>query len=719
MTAIAEFRPDRRCLLLLALLAVSCAEREPLSVLPAPGLSVGLEVSSARAVTGSRVAVAVSLAGDAPAMAGVQGELRYDPARTRYAGQRVEGGTLVMVNDADSAAGVLRLLGLALRPEGLPPRVVILEFDVLDPGYFDGLGFDFEAGATREVAEIRRATTSRARIAPDLSTGSARRMALDDWYALLRQTYAIDRMPALVPGQYVLNLRYGDATLNGAVDILDAANVANLAVGNRQLLTEANRDYVIAANVHPANLPLLGEDGDSLPPGRSADGSFSIDVLDAAIVANEAVGNDQPVAGELIPGRGPKPGAGARVVLSGVLPADRTLSRDTVYELQGLVIVPGSVTLTIEAGTSIEGDVATRGILAVYRGGDIVARGTRLQPIVFTCNAVVKSRGCWGGLVINGFSLLNNGEILPGGVDVNGCPQKLYPTSPAYGGGCLIDDSSGILRYVRIEYAGMAPAGEGPVPGLSLLGVGRGTTLDSIQVHASLGAGLLVAGGTADLRGIVLTDNAGDGLRWEDGWVGRAQFVMIQQSADNDHAMHGINWSVSPDAGPRSNPRIFNVTISGPPAGLGATGHGLLFEHGSAGTVSNAIVLRAGAAGLDIQGAASCAQAAGAMPGLFVSAAIFFASPDDFATDSDCVDESAYAATPSLGNRVGDPSLIAAFNTLTPDLRPLTGSAPATGFATPPSDGFFDGTAQYVGAAPPANLSGTNIPWYAGWTRGW
>ena len=66
-----------------------------------------------------------------------------------------------------------------------------------------------------------------------------------------------------------------------------------------------------------------------------------------------------------------------------------------------------------------------------------------------------------------------------------------------------------------------------------------------------------------------------------------------------------------------------------------------------------------------------------------------------------------------------DPGLVAPANTLTPDTRPLVGSPATSGGVPPPSNFFFDVTVTYLGAAEPANASRTNVPWYAGWSRGW
>ena len=702
----------------LALMALTLACRPDegsLSPQPSPHLDIRLGVTPLSGATGRRVAVRIlAEASNAAPLRGLQGVLRFDPAKLRYVGQPLEGTTAVLVNADDSLSGTLPVVSLSLTL--LEPATAELTFDILRADYLEGLSYRVVEAVTADlqvIADVRVAT------APVEMPGTPSRMpprylSVQDWAGHLGVAGG-PAGPKRLPGQGTI---YGDATLDLAINVLDALHTANLAVGNRQLLTDPSKDYVIAANVSPFNLPGLGEAGDANPPGRNTDGTYTITVLDAVAVANEAVGNDQAVAGEVVPGRAIP---ADRVILTGNIDSGvvRTLSRDTVYELQGMVNVLGSGTLVIESGTRIEGDVATRGSLVVRRGGTIDAQGTRLQPIIFTCNAATKTRGCWGGLSLSGFSLLNNGEILPGGSDVNGCPQKIGPVHPGYYGGCLIQNNSGILRYVRIEYAGMANPGQGPVAGLALLGVGSSTVIDSVQVYGSLGDGIYVGGGTVNFRSVLITNNAGDGLRWEDGWVGKGQFIIIQQDADNDHAIHGINFGLNPNAGPRSAPQLYHLSISGPPTGLGATGAGILLEHGTDAIIRNAVVYRAGGAGLDISGPETCARASVVPPFLRVENSIFFAGNPDFAADADCLDEAVYAMDPARSNRVLDPGLIAPGLMVSADFRPQPGSPALSGFIVPPSDGFFDLTASYLGAVGPANSTGSNIPWYAGWTRGW
>jgi hypothetical protein len=673
-----------------------------------------LAVSDGAAPVGALLTVQLYQQAAIADLRAVQGFLEYDPLRLEFIGQPLDRRVLVLVNATQADQGSLRVITTDQRP--LAPLVGEFVFRVRQPGFTNGLRFRFEAAATTGLRLIDRDTPV-ADLLPSLpqsaSPVAARRLAAADWTEYLAPRSASSG-PAVSsrPGE---GLIFGDATLDGFVSVRDVVTTSNVSVGLSPLLSDPTKDFAVAANVAPFNLPGLGEATDSFPPGREADGSSVINVLDVVAISNGAVGNASPVVGLAIPGRLV---ATNRVVLTGTLTASRRLAADTVYELQGTVAVAGPAVLTIDPGTRIEGDPVTRGELVIGGGAKIDARGTRLLPIVFTCKTGGTDRGCWGGLTLNGFALLNNGDILPGGVDVNGCPQKQSPNGTGYYGGCLVQNSSGTLRYVRVEQAGRAPTGQGPVPGLSLLGVGTGTTIDSVQVVGSLGDGLFISGGGATLRNIVLANNAAAGLRWDDGWVGKAQFLVVQQADDNRNAIEGSNYPPNPDSGPRSAPQLYNVTVVGPGNAAGAVGAGILLRDGSGITIRNAVILRPGAAGLDIKGAASCAIAQGTAPRLLIENSVFFLGSPDFATGDDCNVEAAIVTDPLRGNRVADPGLVAPFVTSTADLRPLGTSILLAGYATPPADGFFDTSALYVGAVAPANATTSNVPWYAGWTKG-
>lgn len=690
--------------LLAAVLALGCSA-DPALVPPVePSLTIALAVDTRNAEPGDTITVQV-IAEVVPGvrLGSLQGWIGFDPGALRYLGQPLAGDAPVIVNHGEGDRGHVRLV--TLRLQGLPEAVAEFRFLVRRVDYLDQLRFETEEAATSDLRLVHPVATAPLALRPATFPGRVGRPTIADWAAHLG--YSTD--PALrLPGEGTI---YGDVTLGGGINGLDVLAVLNVAVANLSVLTDATKDMVIAGNVAPFNLPGLGEAGDNIPPGRNANGTYDISGLDGLALANEGVGNDQPVVGQPIPGRTPRPG---HVVLPSLLDSSRTLYRDTVYELQGNVIVGPGATLTAEPGTRIEGDAATRGALIIARAGNLVLRGTRIEPIVLSCTSATPAAGCWGGVVINGLALLNHSD--PGTTGF--CPEKFSIGSTELYGGCLVEDTTGVLQYVRIEYAGRS-AGSGPTPGLALLGIGSGTSVDQVQVHASLGDGLYLSGGNVNLRHIVLTGNAGAGLHWDHGWGGNAtggnaQFVQIQVPANGGDGVIGSNLLGNPDAGPRSEPKLYNLTVVGDSVGVG---RGIVWRDGSAGVVRNSIVLRPAGAGFEVDGAASCSQFSAGFA--FFDHNITFQGDPDFSGDSDCLDEAAYAAEPALANRTIDPGLRAPFNTLSPDTRPLLGGPPASGAVAPPQNFFFDITVTYIGAVPVSNLLGTDIPWYAGWTRGW
>ena len=143
--------------------------------------------------------------------------------------------------------------------------------------------------------------------------------------------------------------------------------------------------------------------------------------------------------------------------------------------LKGFVYVTDGAILNIEPGTVIKGDKDTKGTLVVERGGQINAQGTKEKPIVFTSNQPAGSRsyGDWGGIVICGRAAVNSTS---GTATIEGGIRS------EYGGGSnpVNDDNSGVLSYVRIEFCGIEYATDNEINGLTLGGVGSGTTLNQI-----------------------------------------------------------------------------------------------------------------------------------------------------------------------------------------------------------------------------------------------
>lgn len=522
----------------------------------APDMTVRLEASSSRATVGSTVAVAV--AAETPVVLGdLQGTLRFNPGALRYVGQAPEGRTMVMVNSSRAGQGELRLASLNVET-GLSRRTATLVFQVVKPGYTDGLKYQFETGGdkgtTMTFTKVQTATVV-ADAADLVVPNSPRLMTMEDWNStlypdLVAAELAERRVKTNSPGQYLQDLKYGNANLSAeqpgcgavagsSVNSLDASYVANVAVGNINVLRDTSgtqvRDGVIAGNVFPfATAPAI--------PGVEANGSRRIDSQDAAAIANEAVGNARPVVCDPIPGRSALPTLRDSITTN--ITTNTTWDNTQVHVLGGFIRVTNNATLTIGAGTRIEGNSANNPAgLLIERGAKIVAVGNVNEPIVFSCNSAVKFKGCWAGLIIAGkapinTNLANTTNTSPDG----GCLETPFegtsgPTSFIYGG-CTQNDSSGALKYVRVEYGGFVFVANKELNNLTLAGVGSRTVIDFVQAHGGKDDGLEIFGGTVNIKHYIGTANQDDSYDLSSGWAGNGQFIIIQHdSIDSDKGM--------------------------------------------------------------------------------------------------------------------------------------------------------------------------------------
>lgn len=188
-------------------------------------------------------------------------------------------------------------------------------------------------------------------------------------------------------------------------------------------------------------------------------------------------------------------------ILAGNITEDTKLLKRNVYLLMGNVFVTNNATLTIEPGTVIIGDFDSKASLTITKGSSIIANGLETDPIIFTSKRSVKREGDWGGIIILGDAPTNKFG--------NGSVASFYPGLSAssyaftnYGGenSC---SSSGILKYVRIEYAGKRIDKEKYFNGLLLAGVGKETTLENIMVSYSAGNSFEILGGDVELKQFV------------------------------------------------------------------------------------------------------------------------------------------------------------------------------------------------------------------------
>ena len=249
------------------------------------------------------------------------------------------------------------------------------------------------------------------------------------------------------------------------------------------------------------------------------------------------------------------------------------LTRSNYYVLDGKVTVGGDNanpgTLNIESGTTIIGD-NPEDFLVISRGSEIRASGTRNAPITLTAvddvtgsiSDPANTQGLWGGLVINGNAPINDcPEGASGGTA--DCTKEGEANSGLFGGADP-DDSSGVLHYVLVKFAGSNVDPENQLNGIAFQGVGAGTVVDYIEVYNNLDDGVEFFGGTVSTKHVVLIGNADDSLDWTDGWKGSIQFLHIEQTQQTgDNMIEADNREGDEQATPISEPSIANMTMLG------------------------------------------------------------------------------------------------------------------------------------------------------------
>lgn len=186
-------------------------------------------------------------------------------------------------------------------------------------------------------------------------------------------------------------------------------------------------------------------------------------------------------------------------ILSGNITKDTKLYKKDIYLLLGNVFITDNVTLSIEPGTLILGDFNTKASLVISNGAKIIAEGTLTDPIIFSSNRGVKKSGDWGGIFILGNSPTNRLE------ERSKLDYGFNPSSPEMilYGGTDKESNSGILKYVRIEYAGKRTKNYGYFNGLTLAGVGSETILENIMISYCQGDSFSILGGNTTLSQLV------------------------------------------------------------------------------------------------------------------------------------------------------------------------------------------------------------------------
>ena len=240
-----------------------------------------------------------------------------------------------------------------------------------------------------------------------------------------------------------------------------------------------------------------------------------------------------------------------------------------VVRLNNKVYVKNNATLTIAPGTIIRGDKVTQGTLIVTRGAKIIADATAANPIIFTSNEAVGARneGDWGGLILLGLAKNNQ----PGGVaNIEG----IVPTTDSQFGGNFDNDNSGILRYVRVEFAGIALEPNKEVNGITFGSVGSGTVVDYVQVTLSGDDSFEWFGGTVNCKHLIAYRGLDDDFDCDFGYRGKVQFALSIRDKDlydapgDSNSFECDNDAAGSTAQPKTRPVFSNVTL------VGAKGNG-------------------------------------------------------------------------------------------------------------------------------------------------
>lgn len=248
--------------------------------------------------------------------------------------------------------------------------------------------------------------------------------------------------------------------------------------------------------------------------------------------------------------------------LKGEIKKGEVVLESGTYKLTGKLIVQNGASLRIKPGVIIEATSPSSSTayeevryISVAQGGKIFVEGTASNPVVMT--ATTKVAGSWGGLVLAGKAPINKGTTAT--TEVGG--ELPY-------GGTDVNDNSGSIEYLRIEYAGFAYNKEKEFNGLSFFGVGKGTKVKNVQVYESSDDGFEWFGGTVDASNLVVVnsnpEHVGDDMfDWTEGWNGNGENWYGKKTNAGNRGIEADNNSSNPSATPTSAPNLKNVTLIG------------------------------------------------------------------------------------------------------------------------------------------------------------
>ncbi|HYX39702.1 MAG TPA: hypothetical protein VE954_41930 [Oligoflexus sp.] len=409
------------------------------------------------------------------------------------------------------------------------------------------------------------------------------------------------------------------------------------------------------------------------------------------------------------------------VELGGIITKDTVWSAEKDYLLIGQVTVESGTRLTIEAGTtikSIASDVnGLAPVLVIKPGAQIIADGTKEKPITFTSAAdlsLLPKRGLWGGVIILGRA------------PVNQPPEKRFVEGIAgiqYGGSDP-DDSSGILRYVRVWYGGRNIGENNEINGMTFAGVGRGTVVDHVEVAWNNDDAFEFFGGTVDAKYLSALFVKDDSFDTDLGYQGRLQHLFSLSGHDvAGRALEMDNDGKEMDLQPRSYPQVCNATFIGPGSDIPAaeknekgenktdqTDQLIRLREGTGGDFRNILTLNGNGTCLRVSDSPTIALIVATAPKDSTSHSLYY-SPNNVAFN--CRDSAVHKDVKNLitVNEI-DPQLttvaIDVFNKGSLDPLPKAGSPVLSASDSCRTDEFFEFT-NHVGAFKDKN-------WLKDWT---
>jgi len=263
------------------------------------------------------------------------------------------------------------------------------------------------------------------------------------------------------------------------------------------------------------------------------------------------------------------------------------LDASKTYKLTGKLLVKDGATLTIPAGTRIEGSGGTSAYIAVAQGAKINVNGTAAKPVIMTSASATPVAGNWGGLVICGKAPINRVS--------GGASTAQSEVAELTYGGTVANDNSGSITYLVVEYAGAAYSSTKEFNGVSLFGVGSGTTFNNVQAIHGADDGFEFFGGSVNTSNLISVGNEDDQFDWTEGWngtntnwYGKIAYGKGNRGIEADNYEFGYGFT------PIANPTISNITLVGPGSTASATDYAenqaFKFRRGTKSLVTNAVI---------------------------------------------------------------------------------------------------------------------------------